>query len=236
MAATFAGGLHGEEDVPAKVVSEWNGKRLGLLFVCGFSAITCITCAVVEETLSAVLAFALGILAFYTLQYGNTSSSPQDDVELAAKKEGVDLDQFLQDPESRTASKILVHSLIKEHLRVVGKLQKYEAGANANAIPSPTGSEEQDRGAAARIESVAIDMIEEGDPVAESEVSGAMMEAQASRKASLDSEVSRKNSSELDEVPIARPEDEEDDEKKVKKAKKEKKERSGSMEKTKKEK
>ena len=48
----------------------------------------------------------------------------------------------------------------------------------------------------------------------------------ASRKASLDSEVSRKNSSELDEVPIARPEDEEDDEKKVKKAKKEKKERS----------
>lgn len=122
--------------------------------------------------------FALGILAFYTLQYGNTSSSPQDDVELAAKKEGVDLDQFLQDPESRTASKILVHSLIKEHLRVVGKLQKYEAGANANAIPSPTGSEEQDRGAAARIESVAIDMIEEGDPVAESEVSGAMMEAQ----------------------------------------------------------
>lgn len=64
MAATFAGGLHGEEDVPAKVVSEWNGKRLGLLFVCGFSAITCITCAVVEETLSAVLAYINAISCY----------------------------------------------------------------------------------------------------------------------------------------------------------------------------
>ncbi|CAD7970355.1 unnamed protein product [Amoebophrya sp. A25] len=121
-------GAHASADLPAKVVSEWNGRRLGFLAVCCFSAITCITCAVVEETLSAVLAFALGIMSFFELQSSREGPRKRDDLETVAKQEGVDLDSWLSNPESHTASKVLIKSLVKEYLRVVGLLAKYESG------------------------------------------------------------------------------------------------------------
>ncbi len=80
--------------------------------------------------------FGLGILAFYTLQNKGLEDAPKhtEDLELTqvAKKEGVDLDTFLRDPESHTASKILVHALIKEYLRVVARLQQVDPKAAAS--------------------------------------------------------------------------------------------------------
>ena len=42
------------------------------------------------------------------------------------KHEGVSLDQFLTNPESHIASKVLMMALIKEHIHIRGRLQKYE--------------------------------------------------------------------------------------------------------------
>ena len=64
-----------KDDLPAKTASEWNGRRVSFTILGLTSLVICITCAIVsqngDQTLPAVLAFALMIICWYELQQKN---------------------------------------------------------------------------------------------------------------------------------------------------------------------
>merc|ERR1712224_700982 len=95
-------------------------RRLCFTAVFVISLVICITCAVLEKTLSAILSFALMVVAFWEFQ--QRADSPKDthedlDLTRIAEMRGVNLESYFSEHgRNGTANKVIVKALIREYL------------------------------------------------------------------------------------------------------------------------